>query len=162
MKVKKIAETTSISGGKIIDSPDGNSVEDTFSQRIINEKLEQMEAKKVLLWKNPKPTSAFVGQTITLDEEKSKDCDMYKVIYKMVDNTDFWGSVEFPKGHGSFIESATIVNRMESCSRMILSSSDSEVRFASAMTPEGKAINDALIPYYIFGYNTGLGLFREE
>lgn len=106
-----------------------------------------------ILWTNPNPSSSFIGQTITITGE---DYDVYEIYYKMTASSDYLESIRFIKGHGSFVEIADIVNRVGACSRIITSSSDTEIIFEDCKKTTGTNDNAALIPLYIVGYNTGL------
>ena len=134
----KAKKTVTFESGKVVDSVEGNSVEDAPSVRAVNDKFESK-----ILWSNPNPSSVFNSQEITLNDGSYK---IRKIVFKAFETADFVGTQEIAKGYDGrlFYSNSSGVN----VTRNVTCVSDKIYHFENASTD-----NKTLVPLYIVGYN---------
>lgn len=134
----KAKKTITLESGKVVDTLEGDSVEDAPSVRAVNDKFESE-----ILWTNPNPSSVFNSQEITLNDGSYK---IRKIVFKAFETADFVGTQEIAKGYDGrlFYSNSSGVNVI----RNVTCVSDKIYRFENASTD-----NKTLVPLYIIGYN---------
>ncbi len=112
-----------------------------------------------LLWTNPDPTSAFVGQEITLN---SSDYDVYEIVYTAARSSDNrnYTSGKIRKGiryNALFV--ATVQATPSMVARGMTDITATTMTFGNGYAGTVSSMsssNDVAVPLYVIGYKTGL------
>lgn len=135
---------------------DNNQILDSryieHNKEYLNDVIEGLRGE--VLWTNDNPSNNFNPQTISLD---GTNYDYYKIIYKITTARENFKTTEFKKGWGSILEVVDIPNVLAACTRLVNSSSNTEISFAGCRrTSDANTVNNCLIPMYVIGYETKL------
>ena len=150
MRIRKVSQTTPIQA-QVVDGYSTSQV-DSYSANYVNNTF---ETKGKIIWTNSSPTSNFNAQTITLDESLD-DYDMYEIlVLQTTTNSRIMSTGRIPVGHGTIISYNTSSYLYRPTEAIV---SGNTVYFEDAKGVVGTTVtvqNEAIIPMYIIGYNTG-------
>lgn len=126
-------------------------------QNIINNNItEKIKNVGKIIWTNPDPSINFSAQTILLDESLD-DYDMYEIlVLQTTTNSRIMSTGRIPVGHGTIISYNTSSYLYRPTEAIV---SSNTVYFEDAKGVAGTTVtvqNEAIIPMYIIGYNTGI------
>ena len=149
--VKHYVQDGTYSGGTPVSSDNLNEMQNILGSNF--------ELKGKIIWTNQNPTSAFLNQTITLDESLD-NYDCYEIIYKhSSENYRVASSGKIPVGHGTIMQilgGGVYFYRVTSEVVSGITMQFDKGEMVSAQTGVITDDNSRIVPLYIIGYNTGL------